>query len=181
MPTVKTFLLPDLGEGLTDAELLTWLVKVGDTVTLNQVIAEVETAKASVELPSPYAGTVVALHAEEGTTVDVGSPFIDVAVAGEDPADAPESTAAAAPAERTPVLVGYGVAEDSSASAGNGVRRREPDSTTPRRRARRVRWPLRRCGSPRSNTESTSARSTQPGCTVKSPGTTSNATAPPPR
>jgi len=74
MPTVKTFLLPDLGEGLTDAELLTWLVKVGDTVTLNQIIAEVETAKASVELPSPYAGTVVALHAEEGTTVGVGSP-----------------------------------------------------------------------------------------------------------
>ncbi|NHU46250.1 dihydrolipoamide acetyltransferase family protein [Rhodococcus sp. A14] len=114
MPTVKTFLLPDLGEGLTDAELLTWLVKVGDTVTLNQIIAEVETAKASVELPSPYAGTVVALHAEEGTTVDVGSPFIDVAVAGEDPVDAPEPTAPAAPAERTPVLVGYGVAEDSS-------------------------------------------------------------------
>ena len=53
MPTVKTFLLPDLGEGLTDAELLTWLVGVGDTVTLNQIIAEVETAKASVELPSP--------------------------------------------------------------------------------------------------------------------------------
>ena len=114
MPTVKTFLLPDLGEGLTDAELLTWLVKVGDTVTLNQIIAEVETAKASVELPSPYAGTVVALRAEEGTTVDVGSPFIDVAVAGEDPANAPEPSAPAAPAERTPVLVGYGVAEDSS-------------------------------------------------------------------
>ncbi|MFD6057408.1 dihydrolipoamide acetyltransferase family protein [Rhodococcus wratislaviensis] len=114
MPTVKTFLLPDLGEGLTDAELLTWLVKVGDTVMLNQIIAEVETAKASVELPSPYAGTVVALRAEEGTTVDVGSPFIDVAVAGEDPANAPEPSAPAAPAERTPVLVGYGVVEDSS-------------------------------------------------------------------
>ncbi|MFC0446870.1 dihydrolipoamide acetyltransferase family protein [Rhodococcus jostii] len=106
MPTVKTFLLPDLGEGLTDAELLTWLVGVGDTVTLNQIIAEVETAKASVELPSPYAGTVVALHAEEGTTIDVGSPFIDVAVADEDSAQTP--------AERTPVLVGYGVAEETT-------------------------------------------------------------------
>ncbi|MBV6759181.1 dihydrolipoamide acetyltransferase family protein [Rhodococcus opacus] len=108
MPTVKTFLLPDLGEGLTDAELLTWLVGVGDTVTLNQNIAEVETAKASVELPSPYAGTVVALHAAAGTTVDVGSPFIDVEIAGE------ESPTPAPPAERTPVLVGYGVAEESS-------------------------------------------------------------------
>ncbi|MDT2005211.1 2-oxo acid dehydrogenase subunit E2 [Rhodococcus opacus] len=106
MPTVKTFLLPDLGEGLTDAELLTWLVGVGDTVTLNQIIAEVETAKASVELPSPYAGTVVALHAEEGTTIDVGSPFIDVAVVGEDSAHTL--------AERTPVLVGYGVAEETT-------------------------------------------------------------------
>jgi len=126
MPTVQTFLLPDLGEGLTDAELLTWLVKVGDTVTLNQIIAEVETAKASVELPSPYAGTVVALRAEEGTTVDVGSPFIDVAVAGEDPANAPEPSAPAAPAERTPVLVGYGVAEDSSSRR----RQRRPAAET---------------------------------------------------
>ncbi|MFV9454001.1 dihydrolipoamide acetyltransferase family protein [Rhodococcus sp. NM-2] len=125
MPTVQTFLLPDLGEGLTDAELLTWLVKVGDTVTLNQIIAEVETAKASVELPSPYAGTVVALHAEEGTTIDVGSPFIDVAVAGEGQADAPEPTAPAGPAERTPVLVGYGVAEDSSSRR----RQRRPAGT----------------------------------------------------
>ncbi|MDV6286298.1 dihydrolipoamide acetyltransferase family protein [Rhodococcus jostii] len=125
MPTVQTFLLPDLGEGLTDAEVLTWLVKVGDTVTLNQIIAEVETAKASVELPSPYAGTVVALHAEEGTTIDVGSPFIDVAVAGEGQADAPEPTAPAGPAERTPVLVGYGVAEDSSSRR----RQRRPAGT----------------------------------------------------
>ena len=160
MPTVKTFLLPDLGEGLTDAELLTWLVAVGDTVTLNQIIAEVETAKASVELPSPYAGTVVALHAEEGTTVDVGSPFIDIAVAGEDPADAPEPTAPAAPAERTPVLVGYGVAEDSSSRR----RQRRPAAATARGRrtagAAHVdgRWPLRRCGSPRSNTASTSPK-----------------------
>lgn len=125
MPTVQTFLLPDLGEGLTDAEVLTWLVKVGDTVTLNQIIAEVETAKASVELPSPYAGTVVALHAEEGTTIDVGSPFIDVAVAGEGQADVPEPTAPAGPAERTPVLVGYGVAEDSSSRR----RQRRPAGT----------------------------------------------------
>ncbi|WP_328811896.1 dihydrolipoamide acetyltransferase family protein [Rhodococcus sp. NBC_00297] len=135
MSTVKTFLLPDLGEGLADAELLTWSVDVGDTITLNQTIAEVETAKASVELPSPYAGVVVARHAEEGTTIDVGAPFLDIEVAGpattgpaspetadEAAADArPEpsvekaesETVGAAPT-RTPVLVGYGVAEETS-------------------------------------------------------------------
>ncbi|MBM7416590.1 MULTISPECIES: dihydrolipoamide acetyltransferase family protein [Nocardiaceae] len=138
MSTVKTFLLPDLGEGLADAELLTWSVDVGDTITLNQTIAEVETAKASVELPSPYAGVVVARHAEEGTTIDVGAPFLDIEVAGPATADptGPASTdtadeaaadarpepavetvetekAEAAPT-RTPVLVGYGVAEETS-------------------------------------------------------------------
>jgi len=135
MSTVKTFLLPDLGEGLADAELLTWSVDVGDTITLNQTIAEVETAKAPVELPSPYAGVVVARHAEEGTTIDVGAPFLDIEVAGpattgpaspdtadEAAADArPEpsvekaesETVGAAPT-RTPVLVGYGVAEETS-------------------------------------------------------------------
>jgi len=60
---VQDFKLPDLGEGLPEAELVQWLVAVGDTVTLNQTIAEVETAKAVVELPSPYAGTITALHA----------------------------------------------------------------------------------------------------------------------
>ena len=101
--TVKTFLLPDLGEGLTEAELLSWSVSVGDTVTLNQIIAEVETAKAMVELPSPYAGTVVALHATAGSTVDVGKPLIDFAV-----------TDNSAGGERVPVLVGYGVAEEAT-------------------------------------------------------------------
>ncbi|WP_207841500.1 dihydrolipoamide acetyltransferase family protein [Williamsia soli] len=121
MPTIHTFLLPDLGEGLTDAELLTWLVAVGDTVELNQNIADVETAKASVELPSPYAGTVVALHAEEGTTVEVGSPFIDIEVAGAHAPDAPEPTVSEPAQERTPVLVGYGVAAENT-----GRRRRRP-------------------------------------------------------
>lgn len=117
MSTVKTFLLPDLGEGLADAELLAWSVDIGDTVTLNQTIAEVETAKASVELPSPYAGVVVARHAEEGTTVDVGAPFLDIEVPSTDTADVPVPAPADPPADppkRTPVLVGYGVAEESS-------------------------------------------------------------------
>ncbi|MDT9664846.1 dihydrolipoamide acetyltransferase family protein [Rhodococcus qingshengii] len=115
MHTVKTFLLPDLGEGLTDAELLTWMVEIGDTVALNQIIAEVETAKASVELPSPYAGTVVALHAREGTTVNVGSRFIDISVEAPDKIDSsPPTPDLPHTADRTPVLVGYGVAEEST-------------------------------------------------------------------
>src|SRR4051794_7250461 len=77
----ETFRLPDLGEGLADAEMLHWNVAVGDTVTLNQVIAEVETAKAAVELPSPYAGRVLTLHVAEGDTVLVGTPVITFAVA----------------------------------------------------------------------------------------------------
>jgi pyruvate dehydrogenase E2 component (dihydrolipoamide acetyltransferase) len=76
MPTFKDFALPDLGEGLTEGEILTWLVQVGDEVTLNQPIVEVETAKAAVEIPSPYAGVVTTLHYAAGDTVDVGSPII---------------------------------------------------------------------------------------------------------
>ncbi|MFI6869938.1 dihydrolipoamide acetyltransferase family protein [Nocardia sp. NPDC050406] len=93
---VLEFRLPDLGEGLTDAELVSWAVAVGDRVELNQTIAEVETAKAQVALPSPYAGTVVELLARPGDTVLVGAPLIRVA-----------SVERAAP-ERQSVLVGYG-------------------------------------------------------------------------
>ena len=70
----KEFRLPDVGEGLTEADIVSWHVKPGDTVTINQVIVEIETAKAVVELPSPYAGTVSALLVDEGQTVDVGVP-----------------------------------------------------------------------------------------------------------
>lgn len=80
-PPPQRFLLPDLGEGLTDAELVSWQVAVGDTVELNQNLCEVETAKALVELPSPFAGTVVALLVEEGDTALVGDPLIEIAAA----------------------------------------------------------------------------------------------------
>src|SRR4051812_3028002 len=98
MPTFRDFKLPDLGEGLTEGEILKWFVQPGDEVKLNQPIVEVETAKAAVEIPSPYAGVVSALHHGEGETVDVGSPIItfDVDPSGA-PADAPPSGAAAAP------------------------------------------------------------------------------------
>jgi len=98
---VKQFLLPDLGEGLTEADLIAWKVKVGDEVKLNQVLADVETAKAMVELPSPFEGTVVALQAAENSTVAVGAPLISIEVAGAEP-DAPAN------------LVGYGPSETTS-------------------------------------------------------------------
>ncbi|MGO7983438.1 biotin/lipoyl-containing protein, partial [Rhizobium johnstonii] len=83
------FRLPDLGEGLTEAELVRWIVAVGDRVTIDQPIAEVETAKSIVELPSPFAGIVAALHGEEGQTIAVGSPLMEVSVSVPGTADVP--------------------------------------------------------------------------------------------
>ncbi|HKT55280.1 MAG TPA: biotin/lipoyl-containing protein, partial [Microbacterium sp.] len=106
----QDFHLPDLGEGLPDAELVQWLVKEGDTVALNQTIAEVETAKASIELPSPFAGVVQTLHAKPGDVVAVGSVIISFGD-GTDDAPAPQAVEGAEAAEaeaRTPNLVGYG-------------------------------------------------------------------------
>ncbi|MGX1806588.1 dihydrolipoamide acetyltransferase family protein [Nocardia sp. NPDC055321] len=108
------FQLPDLGEGLADAELVSWAVRVGDTVELNQVIAEVETAKAQVALPSPYAGTVLELLAQPGETVPVGAGLIRIGTAADaesvaGPASsAVADTADSAAPERQAVLVGYG-------------------------------------------------------------------------
>ncbi|MFD7133752.1 dihydrolipoamide acetyltransferase family protein [Streptomyces sp. NPDC059894] len=124
--SVREFRMPDVGEGLTEAEILKWYVQPGDTVTDGQVVCEVETAKAAVELPIPYDGVVRALHFPEGTTVDVGTVIIAVDVAGgEAPPAAPaQATAPAAAGEpavpeaegsgRQPVLVGYGVAASST-------------------------------------------------------------------
>ncbi|MGW4092174.1 dihydrolipoamide acetyltransferase family protein [Nocardia sp. NPDC004750] len=98
--SVLEFRLPDLGEGLTDAELVSWEVAVGDTVELNQAIADVETAKAVVSLPSPFAGRVVELLARPGDTVAVGSPLIRIQAAGAE--ETPNDTG------RRSVLVGYG-------------------------------------------------------------------------
>ncbi|MEV1155462.1 dihydrolipoamide acetyltransferase family protein [Micromonospora chokoriensis] len=94
MSRIKTFNLPDLGEGLTEGEILTWLVKVGDTIELNQPIVEVETAKAAVEIPAKWAGQVQAIHHPEGTTVEVGAPIIAIDTdPGAGPLDAPSTTA----------------------------------------------------------------------------------------
>ena len=79
----KDFLLPDLGEGLTEGEIVSWLVAVGDTVEVDQPVAEVETAKAVVEVPSPFAGTVSALHGEVGQEVAVGTPLVSIEVSSD--------------------------------------------------------------------------------------------------
>ncbi|MGI8578886.1 MAG: dihydrolipoamide acetyltransferase family protein [Nocardioidaceae bacterium] len=115
MPDVKEFKLPDIGEGLTEGEIVSWMVKPGDTVALNQNIVEVETAKVTVELPSPYAGVVVALLYDEGATVDVGAPIIQIDVdsggtsaAGSAASPAEPAGAAATGSESEKMLVGYG-------------------------------------------------------------------------
>ncbi|MFG1649051.1 dihydrolipoamide acetyltransferase family protein [Micromonospora sp. NPDC049275] len=95
MSRIKTFNLPDLGEGLTEGEILAWLVKVGDTIELNQPIVEVETAKAAVEIPAKWAGQVQAIHHPEGTTVEVGTPIIAIDTdPGAGPLDTAPSTTA---------------------------------------------------------------------------------------
>jgi len=134
---IKEFTLPDLGEGLTEGEILAWLVKVGDTIELNQPIVEVETAKAAVEIPAKWAGVVTQIHHEAGATVEVGHPIISidtdptagpapsaeslaaVEVAPEEGAIEPGMIGGPAPGGRTAVLVGYG-----------------PRTTTAKRRAR---------------------------------------------
>ena len=75
---MKTFDLPDLGEGLPEAEIVTWHVKVGDTVSVDQPMLSVETAKAVVEVPAPYSGTVAKLYAGDGDIVETGKPLIDI-------------------------------------------------------------------------------------------------------
>ncbi|MFF0362785.1 dihydrolipoamide acetyltransferase family protein [Streptomyces sp. NA02536] len=133
--SVREFKMPDVGEGLTEAEILKWYVQPGDTVTDGQVVCEVETAKAAVELPIPYDGVVRELHFPEGTTVDVGTSIIAVEVAGgaapEAAQEAPAPAAAPAaepdekPAARQPVLVGYGV---STSSTRRRPRKQAPDT-----------------------------------------------------
>ncbi|TFI43551.1 2-oxo acid dehydrogenase subunit E2 [Rhodococcus sp. 1R11] len=107
--SMQVFLLPDLGEGLTEAEIVEWKVKPGDTVTIDQVVVEVETAKASVEVPCPFEGVVGELHAAEGTSLAVGAPLISIT--GGAVADAPAAHERYREEERAGsgnVLIGYG-------------------------------------------------------------------------
>ncbi|MGP3635244.1 dihydrolipoamide acetyltransferase family protein [Streptomyces sp. 24-1644] len=116
MAQVLEFKLPDLGEGLTEAEIVRWLVEVGDVVAIDQPVVEVETAKAMVEVPCPYGGVVTARFGEEGTELPVGAPLLTVAVGSSDSGSGPVSAtgsgaAGSGPAEAESsgnVLVGYG-------------------------------------------------------------------------
>ncbi|HEX3779521.1 MAG TPA: dihydrolipoamide acetyltransferase family protein [Pseudonocardiaceae bacterium] len=129
---MSVFLLPDLGEGLTEAEIVGWRVKVGDTVTVDQVIVEVETAKAIVEVPVPFAGTVAELHGDTGDMLTVGKPLItveDTPAAGFHEPGVVTSTPTEAGSEEGSgnVLIGYGTG-----------------AATPRRRRSRARAALAR-------------------------------------
>jgi 2-oxoisovalerate dehydrogenase E2 component (dihydrolipoyl transacylase) len=104
---LREFTMPDVGEGLTEAEIVTWQVKPGDTVTVNQIICEIETAKAAVELPCPWAGTVGELLAQPGVTIEVGTPIITIDTGGEAPAAKADAD------EAVPNLVGYGPRQGS--------------------------------------------------------------------
>jgi 2-oxoisovalerate dehydrogenase E2 component (dihydrolipoyl transacylase) len=157
VPQLQQFRLPDLGEGLTEGEILQWLVAPGDTITLNQPIVEVETAKAAVEVPSPYAGLVVELHHAAGETVDVGTPIITVdtdpggtvtepepggvalaadlvpdptAKADDDGGIEPGLIGGPAPGGRTSVLVGYGPKQGASVRRPRRSAARAPEPAT---------------------------------------------------
>jgi 2-oxoisovalerate dehydrogenase E2 component (dihydrolipoyl transacylase) len=161
MANVKDFLLPDLGEGLTEGEIVSWLVAVGDTVELNQPVAEIETAKAVVEVPTPFAGTITRLHGEVGDEVAVGTPLITIDLAGATTVDEPSAAAGQAPANisvadavpdtepdtepDTPpaadegsgnVLVGYGTGGGRSRRRRGGSAPAGPAGTTPAEPAR---------------------------------------------
>lgn len=147
---IKDFPLPDLGEGLTESEIVAWRVSVGDRVELNQIIADVETAKAVVELPSPYSGVITALHAKEGETVDVGAPLFSCDTGGGDGAAVPSTLAepveASGGTPSTGAGSGAGSANDGTSASdvpdaapgpnlvGYGAR----DEGGPKRRARRA-------------------------------------------
>ncbi len=131
--------LPDPGEGLTEAEIVTWKVKVGDVIEINDIVVEIETAKSLVELPSPYAGTVTALLVSEGDTVEVGTPIIAIG----DPAEAtPAAPAAPAASDETPMEIDL----SNPAASGGG----EGESLVGRMKADRgaLRRPRRGSASP---------------------------------
>ena len=127
MSELKQFKLPDVGEGLTEADIVKWHVQPGDRVTVNQIIVEIETAKAVVELPSPFEGVVAGLLVPEGATVDVGTPIISVDVspdAGTADADQGAAAAAGTPA-RGPDPVAAGRRPRSSPACTAARRRRQ--------------------------------------------------------
>jgi len=117
---MSEFKLPDVGEGLTEAEIVSWKVKVGDVIAINDIIVEIETAKSLVELPSPYAGTVLALMVAEGETVAVGTPIISVGDPAEASAPAGNVGDAGTPVADAPAAVAAAMEIDLSNPAASG-------------------------------------------------------------
>ncbi|MFC9223691.1 dihydrolipoamide acetyltransferase family protein [Streptomyces hygroscopicus] len=131
MTVVREFTLPDLGEGLTGAEIVRWLVQVGEVVAVDQPVVEVETAKAMVDVPCPYGGVVTARYGEEGAEVPVGAPLITVAVPeGSDDGAGPPDRPATAGEESGNVLVGYGTAAPAARRRRVQPSPRPPHGTT---------------------------------------------------
>jgi 2-oxoisovalerate dehydrogenase E2 component (dihydrolipoyl transacylase) len=128
---MSEYKLPDVGEGLTEAEIVTWKVKVGDEIKINDIVVEIETAKSLVELPSPYAGVVSALLVPEGETVPVGTPIIRI----DDGVSAPAAPDAAAPAE--PAEIDLSNPAASGGGEGESLVGRNKAERAPVRRARR--------------------------------------------
>jgi 2-oxoisovalerate dehydrogenase E2 component (dihydrolipoyl transacylase) len=128
------YLLPDVGEGLTEAEIVAWKVKVGDVIAVNDIVVEIETAKSLVELPSPYAGTVTAILVEEGTTVAVGTPIIAVG----DPTEASDAPAAPAPAADEALEIDLSNPAASGGGEGESLVGRNKADRGPTRRPRKV-------------------------------------------
>lgn len=125
--------LPDPGEGLTEAEIVTWRVQVGDTIEINDVVVEIETAKSLVELPSPYAGTVVALLVDEGQMVEVGTPIIRIV----DPAEAAAPEADAPPAPTAEMEIDLSNPAASGGGEGESLVGRNKADRGPVRRRRK--------------------------------------------
>ncbi len=135
------YLLPDVGEGLTEAEIVAWKVKVGDVVQINDIVVEIETAKSLVELPSPYEGTVTALLVEEGTTVPVGTPIIAIGdpAAGGGSATVPDGDSVAqAPPGGADMQIDLSNPAASGSGEGESLVGRMKADRGPVRRARKV-------------------------------------------
>ncbi|MCW2491041.1 MAG: catalytic domain of component of various dehydrogenase complexe, partial [Frankiales bacterium] len=123
MAELKHFKLPDIGEGLTEADILRWDVAVGDTVTVNQTLVEVETAKAAVELPCPFAGVIHEIFFDVGATVDVGQPIVSIQV-GEGELVGASSGSGGEDLVPTPPIDG-GLSQSAGPTSPNGIPERE--------------------------------------------------------
>jgi 2-oxoisovalerate dehydrogenase E2 component (dihydrolipoyl transacylase) len=196
MGEIKRFNLPDVGEGLTEAEILAWSVKVGDLVAVNQVLVEIETAKAAVELPSPWAGKVVELLVDEGQTVDVGTPIIGIDIDPSTPsapaagggddmtagvaatAEAKAAPAAAKDAKREPVLVGYGVKQGASSRRPRKVSAATPSAADVMGATVREEPVVDDVPAPAYYGQSTAPEQAAPAVRVTTAGTVGTATAP---